>query len=82
MLPTPNTCSYNVSSRSAFSRSPFSRHPEKGSIVSFSSKPDLILFGDLKFKLVQLSSFYHCHFGEKYGQPSPAKTPVEQRKKK
>ena len=36
-----------------------------------SSKPDVILFGDLKIKLVGLPSFYHQHFGEKYGWPSP-----------
>ena len=38
---------------------------EKVQLYLFSSKPDFILFGNLKFKLVRLSSFYHRHFGEK-----------------
>ena len=50
-----------------------------------SSKPDVTLFGDLKFKLVGLPLFYHRHFVEKYGWPSPPniqEIEMEQRKQK
>ena len=77
MLSTPNTCSYLLGLRflgPCLVGLRFLDTPKKVLLYLFLSKSDLILFGDLKFKLVQLSSFYHCHFGEKYGQPLPPKT--------